>query len=247
MFLCGGGIEKVASAQGEIPAPPPSFYVLDEAGVLSPQAEEYIISVSRSLEQSTRAQVVVVTLRDGRGRTVEDLGLSILRGWGVGDRQLNNGVVLLVIPAERRSRIEVGYGLEGALPDGKTGRIQDEYMLPFFRQGNYEQGILNGYAVLVQEVAREYGVALDLRGFEASRPAVPATGGGLSPGEVFLLVLGIMVLYVIDRRFLNGLLFGLLLSMLMRGGGWRGGGPGGGGWTSGGGGSGGGGGSSRSW
>ena len=141
--------------------PTADFYVLDQAQVLSPGAEGQILSINQDLHRQTKAQIVVVTLNSSEGRAIEELGLEILRNWGVGDKELNNGVVLLVIPPERKSRIEVGYGLEGALPDGKTGRIQDDYMLPYFQQGNFDQGVLNGFQVLAQEVAKEYQITLN--------------------------------------------------------------------------------------
>lgn len=232
-------------AEPAVPQPTSAFYVLDEAEVLSPQVENQIVSVSRELAAKTKAQVVVVTLKDTRGRTLEELGLEILRSWGVGDKELNNGVVMLVIPDERKSRIEVGYGLEGALPDGKTGRIQDDYMLPYFRQGDYNQGIINGFMVIVQETANEYQVALSTSQ-QPARPAQPSQPAGekLSTWQVILIIVGLVLLFILDRHFFNGLLFGMLLSMLFRGGG---GGFGGGGSSGGGGGFGGGGGSSRGW
>lgn len=226
-----------------LPRPTSSFYVLDEAQVISPEVENQILAINQELNTKTKAQIVVVTLKDARELTLEDLGLGILREWGVGDKQLNNGLVMLVIPEERSSRIEVGYGLEGALPDGKTGRIQDEYMIPFFKEGNFDQGILNGFLVLAQEVAKEYQVTLNTQTPTTYRPEGSGSAEELSTGQLLLIIIGLLLLYIVDRRFFNGYIFAMLLSMLFRGGG---GGRGGGGF-SGGGGSGGGGGSSRNW
>ena len=231
------------SAAPALPKPTADFYVLDQAQVLSPQVESQILGINRELNNQTKAQIVVVTLNSSEDRSVEELGLELLRSWGVGDKELNNGVVLLVIPTERKSRIEVGYGLEGALPDGKTGRIQDEYMLPYFQQGNYEQGVLNGFQVLAQEVAKEYQITLNTGNPQPVTPTNTQPNGDLSPLELTLIVIGLILLFILDRRFFNGFIFGMLLSTLLRGG-FRGGGGGG---SSGGGGSGGGGGSSRGW
>ncbi|NLC07710.1 MAG: TPM domain-containing protein, partial [Syntrophomonadaceae bacterium] len=134
--FCLGTISNGLNAASPIPSPPATFYVLDEAQVISSQVEDLIISVNQDLAKKTKAQIVVVTLKSSEDRPLEELGLGILRDWGVGDRELNNGLVMLVIPEERKSRIEVGYGLEGALPDGKTGRIQDDYMIPYFKQND---------------------------------------------------------------------------------------------------------------
>ena len=81
---------------------------------------------------------------------------NLFRQFGIGDKEKNNGLLILIALEERKSRIEVGYGLEGVLPDGKTGRIQDEYMIPYFKDNNFDEGILNGYKALFKEVANEY-------------------------------------------------------------------------------------------
>jgi uncharacterized protein len=235
-------MDSVGLAASSLPKPTADFYLLDEAQVLSPQVKNQVLSINRDLNNQTKAQIVVVTLNSSNGRSIEELGLEILREWGVGDKQLNNGVVLLVLPSERKSRIEVGYGLEGALPDGKTGRIQDEYMLPYFQQGDFDQGILNGFLVLAQEIAKEYQVTLQTGTPNALEPADNQFPQELSLLEMALIFIGLVLLYLLDRRFFNGFIFGMLLSTLLRGG-FRGGRGG----SSGGGGSGGGGGSSRGW
>lgn len=232
----------------QVPQPGPEFYVLDQAGVLSDSTRQYIVQASTELERLTRAQVAVVTMESLQGQVLEEVSLAILRQWGLGDRQLNNGLLMLVVVGDRRSRIEVGYGLEGALPDAKTGRIQDEYMLPYFRAGDYDSGVLAGYQALVQEVAKEYGV-------ELSTPApgvlpLPVQTAPELPWWAWALIgLGILLLVWVDARFFRGFFLGLLLGSLTRGG--RGGGSFGGGFRGGGGrgggGSGGGGGSSRGW
>ncbi|NPV92966.1 MAG: TPM domain-containing protein [Firmicutes bacterium] len=242
VFVGLAGYLPSAHAASSLPQPTAEFYVLDETGVLSAQTKSQIVSVSKQLAAKTKAQIVVVTLKDSREMALEDLGLGILRDWGVGDKQLNNGVVMLVIPNERKSRIEVGYGLEGALPDGKTGRIQDEYMLPYFRQGDYDKGILNGFLALAQETAKEYQASLDTGSKPVAGPNQTTAPSKLSTWQIVLIVIGLLILFFVDRYFLGGFLFGMLLSGFFRGGG---GGFGGGGF--GGGGSGGGGGSSRDW
>lgn len=244
LLIAGGAFG--AGAASSIPAPPAQLYVLDQANVISPETESLIINTSRELNRLTKAQVAVVTLSSLNEQPIEEVSLGILRQWKLGDKVLNNGLLILVVPSERQTRIEVGYGLEGALPDAKTGRIQDEYMLPDFKQENYDQGLRNGYLQVVNEVASEYGVKLNAQPSNQPQTQTDRTSGTKLPLWVdFLLAIGVLSLIWLDHRFLNGLIFGLLLSMLFRGGG-RGGGFGGGG-SSGGGGSGGGGGSSRGW
>ena len=76
-------------------------------------------------------------------------------------KKKNNGALILVAVDDRQSRIEVGYGLEGVLPDGLTGRIQDQQMLPYFKQGQYEKGIVQGYLTVATTVAKSYDVKLE--------------------------------------------------------------------------------------
>ena len=86
--------------------------------------------------------------------------LEIGRQWKVGQKGKDNGVIVLVAPNEREMRIETGYGIEGAIPDSKAGRIRDEYMLPYFKTGDYGKGIIHGTAAIVDSIASEYGVTI---------------------------------------------------------------------------------------
>jgi uncharacterized protein len=236
---------SVAPAAVTVPKPSPELYVLDQAGVISDETEAMIIKTSQDLEQKTKAQVAVVTLNTLDGQPIEDVALAIGRQWQLGDKELNNGLLILVVPSERKARIEVGYGLEGALPDAKTGRIQDQFMLPAFREGNYNLGISNGYKVIVAEIAKEYGVTVNITGVNQPVQDEPVARE-ISAWQVILGAFGLMLLMWLDMRFFNGFFLGLIIGSLFRGGG-RGGGGGFGGGRSGGGGSFGGGGSSRGW
>lgn len=239
-------IAAVAWAQPQVPpAPAGSLYVQDYAGVLSNESKSRINSLGSQLAAKTKAQVVVVTVKSLEGAALEDYALAILREWGIGDKTLNNGVLMLVAVGDRQSRIEVGYGLEGALPDAKTGRIQDDYMIPWFQQGDYNKGVVNGYMALAGEVAKEYQLELktDAKPVQKSKASQDQSWFDALPwwGQI-LLAAGVLSLFVIDWLFFGGTITYLLLSLLRGRGG--GGGGSGGGW---GGGSGGGGGSSRKW
>jgi uncharacterized protein len=172
-------------------------------------------------------------------QSVETFALDILREWGIGDKDLDNGLLILLSIDERVSRIEVGYGLEGILNDAKTGRFQDTYMLPYYTSGDFDQGILNGYLAFAQEVAKEYDVTLDT----ANPISYEDQTNNLSNQPSWISILAIIILVLIfvtmDIRFLNGALLRFLLSIIFSG--MTGGG------SFGGGGSGGGGGSSRRW
>ncbi len=229
--------------------PTSSIYVQDYAKVLSSSTKSTINAYSQALAAKTKAQLVVVTVPSLEGNSLEEYSTELYRSWGIGDKEKNNGVLLLVAVNDRKSRIEVGYGLEGALPDGLTGRIQDTYMLPNFRQNNYDKGILNGYSALVNTVLKEYKLSASDLNVQRLPEQVPEERGGsiwLNLGIIILVV----VILILDQIFLRGALLRMLFYMfLFRGGGRGGGGFGGGGFGGGGfgGGSSGGGGSSRDW
>lgn len=234
------------SAEPKIPpAPTSGIYVQDYAGVLSSDTKASINSLGAKLTAATKAQVVVVTVKSLDGENIEQYALALLRNWGIGDKQLNNGALLLVAVNDRQSRIEVGYGLEGALPDAKTGRIQDEYMIPYFQKGDYNAGIWQGYRVLVRETAAEYKTDIgigDIKPAARTREAAPAGGWDALPFWLKALIgAGVVVLLLIDWVFFGGNITMLIIALVSRR---RPGGGGGGGF---GGGSGGGGGSSRRW
>lgn len=225
------------------PAIPPrpnaasGIYVQDYAGVISTEAKQKILSIGQDLDNKTTAQVAVVTINSLEGQPIEDYSLAVLRQWGIGSKEKNNGVLIVVAVKDRQSRIEVGYGLEGVLPDGLTGRIQDKYMLPYFKQGNYSQGILQGYAATASTIAKSAGAELQgVRYQGGSKSTAASRNLTFSDILVALVVIGILI---IDNIFLGGFFTNLLMLLIFRGGGRGGGGFGGG--------SGGGGGSSRRW
>lgn len=142
----------------EVVAPTSDFYVYDGADVLSSETESYIITTNRELESKTGAQIVVVTVPSLEGQALEEYAVALFRAWGIGDKEKNNGVLLLCALEERQFRVEVGYGLEGDLPDGKTGRMQDEYIIPLLKEDKFDEGIKNGYSAFLLEVAAVYEI-----------------------------------------------------------------------------------------
>ena len=113
--------------------PTADFYVNDYAGLLDAETKSYIINTNKRLNAQTGAQIVVVTIDSLGNSSLEDYATQLFRNFGIGDKTRNNGVLLLLALEERQFRVEVGYGLEGILPDGKTGRIQDEYIIPYLK------------------------------------------------------------------------------------------------------------------
>ena len=149
-------------AKMQIPQKPTeSIYVQDYAGLISKEYRDKINEYGKRLDEKTKAQIIVVTVDTLEGYPIEEFSLGILRSWGVGDKELNNGVLMLVSAKDRQSRIEVGYGLEGRITDAKAGNIQDDQMIPYFRKGDYEKGIILGYMALLIEVSNEYDLNID--------------------------------------------------------------------------------------
>ena len=122
--------------------------VVDNANLLSPEIRTSLTEKLASLEDKTGDQIVVATLPTLSGHDIETFANSLFRRWALGQKQINNGVLLLIAPSERHVRIEVGYGLEGVLTDALSSTIINTIILPNFRQDNFEKGIVEGVAAI---------------------------------------------------------------------------------------------------
>lgn len=120
--------------------------VVDAANVLSAADEAEIAASLQAVEGRSTDQIVVVTVPSLQGYAIDDYGTRLGRHWGIGQKGKDNGVLLIVAPNERRVRIEVGYGLEGVLPDGLAGLIIQRRILPLFKKGDLVGGIKAGVA-----------------------------------------------------------------------------------------------------
>jgi uncharacterized protein len=243
--------------------PPLTGRVVDNAHVLSPETAQKLDGELAQLEAQTGHQLVVATVPDLQGYEIEDYGYQLGRTWALGKKGVNDGVILLVAPKERKVRIEVGYGLEPVLTDALTSVILQTKVLPQFKQGRMEQGIVDGAEAIVQQLALPADQAQAVAQQAAAQPRAHQRGPSSAHIPVFFVILILFwvlsgVLGVFGRRGRRGggglwWLLPLLLSSSSRRGGvdWGGGGGfgggGGGGGFGGGGGSFGGGGSSGSW
>lgn len=118
--------------------------VTDNAQILSDSAIKSLSESLREHELKTTNQVVVLTIASLEGESIEDFANKVFNEWKLGQKDKDNGILVVVVPAERRMRIEVGYGLEGTLPDLAAGRIIRNIMAPRFREGNFDGGITEG-------------------------------------------------------------------------------------------------------
>ncbi|WP_374377635.1 YgcG family protein [Dongia sp.] len=150
-------IFSVAQAHAEAPPLPTlTGRVVDEAGILSAGTEADISAKLEAHEKASSDQIVVVTLKSLQDRPIEEWGLRLGREWGIGQKDKNNGIVFLIAPNDRELRIEVGYGLEGTLPDATANDIIQSDVIPHFRQGDMEGGVTAGVDAILAVLGGTY-------------------------------------------------------------------------------------------
>jgi uncharacterized protein len=221
-------------------------YVNDFAHVLDQNTIAQMDEICRQIDEKAHAQIAVVTIHSLDGSDIESYAVDLLHQWGVGSKSTNRGVLILYAIDDHRARIEVGYGLEPILPDGKVGGFQRE-AIPLMRSGNYSQALLLVTTRVAQVIAQDAGVQITMPQLVAPPAAErEQPSRGMSAGGIILLIIVVLVILFTPLR---GILFWMLFSGMFGGGGRSGGGGGwgGGGFGGFGGGSSGGGGASSSW
>ena len=223
-----------AWAQSSPEFPELSGRVVDRADMLSPEVEARLTQMLEAHEDASTEQVVVVTLPDLQGYPIEDFGYQLGRHWGIGQEDEDNGALLIVAEEERAIRIEVGYGLEGRLTDAQSAVIINQAISPAFRQGDFQAGIVNGAAAMIQVLGGEPLAAPEGQPPESAQEK---PNPGLM-GLFFFIMMGV-VFFIGSRGGRGGRGGAALVGAALMGG--RGGGGGSGGFGGGGGGFGGGG------
>ncbi len=214
-----------ARALAEEPLPRPQGAVNDFANVIPADKRDRMENLAREVLEKTGAALVVATVPTIGDDEVNGYVNRLYSAWGIGRKGEDRGVLIFVTVKERRMRIETGYGVEGVLPDGLVGQIRDRHMVPFLRQGDYGQGLLNGMTAIASILAREANVTLTgVPSPDRSQMQRPVRRG-LNPLVIVAVVL--FVLFLVGTRPGRELL-PVLLAMLLSGGG-RGGSMGGGG------------------
>lgn len=213
--------------------------VVDNAKLLSAATEQNLNQQLAAQEQRTGNQIVVVTLPDLQGYEISDYGFQLGRHWGIGQKDTNNGALLIIAMKERKMRIEVGYGLEGLLTDARSAQIIQQILTPAFKSGDFDGGVKAAVEAMVLII-------------DGKTPAIPKAqqSGKKSPPKLGGLLLLVILFMMMSggrggRGFLGGALLGAALGG--RGGSFGGGGGFGGGGFGGGGGGFGGGGASGGW
>ncbi len=241
-----------------------SGHVNDFANVIDPETKSKLETILTNFENLTGAQIAVVTIQTLGDQPIEEYANALYRAWGIGAKSgehKDKGALLLVATGDRRSRLEVGYGLEGDLPDGLAGE-QLRRMRPFFREQRWSEGLMTGVRTLVDTLAKKWNVSIEGidRAYAYEGNARQSGEENLSPVGLFIGIFAIVIVFIIIARLARrgrggggpGAWMGPLI--FNRGGGDFGGGTfggsgggGGGGWGGFDGGSSGGGGASDSW
>jgi len=168
-------------------------YVNDYADILSDRTEAAITALSEEIENKTTSQLAILTVNTTSPLDIEAYAVKLFEKWGIGQKGKNNGVLVLVAVKDRKARIEVGYGLEGAIPDGLAINIIDKSMIPFFKNGDYDAGVLQAAVAISKLIANEYNVDISELDSIKVRPALK----GYSIFDfLFLIFVIIMVMRV---------------------------------------------------
>lgn len=230
----------VGFAQNVPAKPSPPRLVNDFANVLSPEQRQILEQRLVDLDNTSSNQIAIVTVPDLGGYEIEEYAVKLFREWGIGGSKHNNGILILVAPTEHRARIEVGYGLEGAIPDIVAKDIVDNDLIANIKQGDYYRGFDEAITSLSKAAVGEYNEKRQRNN----------DGGGISVVIFIFIVIVFVIISIIrkggggrggmmSRRGYGSILWPLIFSNMgrgNRGGGWGGGGFGGGGFGGGGGG-----------
>ena len=203
----------------------PRDYVVDLAGVVDDRVEQKLNGYLKELEQKTTAQVLVLTVATTDGVPIEDFSLQVAEKWKLGRKDKDNGLLLTFAISDKRYRFEVGYGLEGILPDSLVGTIGRDVVVPNFRKGDYTTGVALAAITVADIIARDAGVKIG--GMPAVNRTQSARKGG--PGSIIISVLFIILFFYMLVRHPRMLFMLIMFSAMGGRGGGRGGFGGGGG------------------
>jgi uncharacterized protein len=256
IFFLFFGITLLAQEIRVVPKPAPTYIIYDGANVLDAQQEALLNDQLVSLDKTSSNQIAIATIPTLNGGNLEEVANATFRDWKIGNAKTNNGILILVVKDDRKVHIEVGYGLEGAIPDGVAGSIIRNDMRPYFQKDDYYHGLVKAVESLSKAAVGEYNI-----------PREEEPGRGTGGGSIFKFILiAIFILIFLGRGggggrgkggrmmsrrgsdWLGPMILGSMLGgRSSGGGGFGGGGFGGGGFGGFGGGSSGGGGASGSW
>ncbi|MFT5874812.1 MAG: hypothetical protein ACI8WT_003790 [Clostridium sp.] len=201
---------NLVNAETKYPIVTQLKYVNDYAKVLDSESTQYILSVGTELETKTGAQATIVVIDSLQGVPIESYATGIFREWGIGQKDKNNGLLILLSVKEREWRVEVGTGLEGAITDIYSSRVMNDYAVPKFKQNQYGEGFRAAYSVLADNIAKEYNVKLE-NNINAPKQVqtskVPGKGNGI-------VLIGVIVLVLFDFILNRGRITKFMVTLL---------------------------------
>jgi len=178
----------VGMAQNIQPRPNPPKAVNDFGNMLEPFQRDALEQKLDAYNDSTSSAIVIITVQNLDGYDIEQVALQYLRGWGIGTKDKNNGVVILVSKEDHKARIETGYGMEGVIPDVTAKEIIDDKMIPAFKNNDYYRGFDNAVDAIMQAAAGEY----------------KATPSGKKGGPSFKTIFILAILFIVLLSFFRG-------------------------------------------
>jgi len=178
---------KATHATSELNLPQYSGYVNDFENILNNDSE--LETTITAFEKESSIEIAIVTVNDFQGTTIEDYAVKLFAKWGIGKKETDNGLLIIVSKNSRQTRFEVGYGLEGTLPDALTGRIQDHYMIPYFQQDNYSEGVKQGLEATIKTLKGDPSIASNLETLSTSQEEVDKFSSFIESAIIPLLVI----------------------------------------------------------
>ena len=189
-------ITVIAGALYAQKLPKPVGFVNDFAGVIDPSSKQQMESIIKELQTKTGAEIAVVTIKTIQPYgSIEEYSIELASNWGIGKKGEDTGILILLAMEERKIRIEVGYGLEGIIPDGLAGEIIDKSILPYLKSGLYGQGLLKGVEAVAGIIAKEYNI--ELVGYDLTESTKYTRSRAPGIGLISLIIL----LFLFGGRF----------------------------------------------
>ncbi|MEK6265204.1 MAG: TPM domain-containing protein [Clostridium sp.] len=204
---------NLANAEVKFPTATASKYINDYVGEIDADSAQYIMSVGKELEDKTGAEAIVVVIDTLEGEPIETYANGIFREWGIGQKDKNNGLLILLSVSERKWRVEVGTGLEGAVTDIYSSRVMNEFAVPKFKQNQYGIGLREAYSVLSDNIAKEYSVTLD-KNIDVPKYTENIENSSTSKGGNGVLLIGVIVLMILDFIFNKGRITRFMIKVL---------------------------------
>ncbi|MBP7831032.1 MAG: TPM domain-containing protein [Kiritimatiellae bacterium] len=204
VLLCMAVVRTAGASDALLARLQPAGYLNDFAGLFDEPSRVKLETFLGELKTRTGAEVAVVTLKSLEGGVIDDFANRLFEKWGIGQKGKDNGALLLTAVEDRQVWIEVGYGLEGAIPDSKAGRILDEEVIPFFKENRYADGLTHGAVALALVAAQEAGVNLTSAApaeismsLTGAPPASASSGQALSGGAIAALAFVAVFIFIL--------------------------------------------------